>query len=133
MTLVVETPPSYEPERRYVLGVVLGEWLGLDWELRPGARRDVRVTLAGDGDGRALSLPEGLFATDEGAWLTEASLPAAPLRWAEADGRRLPVLFGPPEPGPAADTGGDGDAVRLGIDVLGGAFFMLTRYEEVVV
>jgi hypothetical protein len=130
MTLVVETPPTYEPERRYVLGVVLGEHLGLDWEHRPGERSDVRVTVAGDDDGRELSLPDGLFATAEGAWLTHASLPEAPLRWTEAGGRRLPVLFGPPEPEPAAD--GDGDAIRLGVDVLGGAFFMLTRYEEAV-
>ena len=28
--IVVRLPTRYVPERRYVLGVVLGEWLGLD-------------------------------------------------------------------------------------------------------
>src|ERR1700750_1026902 len=59
MTLVVETPPTYEPERRYLLGVVLGDWLGLDWELRPGDRSDVRVTLAGAAAGAARRAPRG--------------------------------------------------------------------------
>ena len=46
MTLVVEAPPAYEPERRYVLDVVLGDWLGLDWRLEVSDRSDVRITAA---------------------------------------------------------------------------------------
>jgi hypothetical protein len=132
MTLIVTAPPRYEPERRYILGVLLSEWLGLDWELRAEARSDVRVTLAGEQAPRRLSLPEGLFATDPAEWLTEASLPAAPLAWREIDGRRLPVLYGA-RPVPPTVVCDDGEAVDLGVDVLGSAFFMLTRYEEVAV
>jgi hypothetical protein len=132
MTLIVAAPPTYEPERRYILGVVLAEWLGLDWDLRPEERSDVRVTLAGEDGSRHLSLPEGLFATDPAAWLTEASLPPSPLPWREIEGRRLPVLYGP-RPVPATMVSAEDDAVRVGVDVLGSAFFMLTRYEEVVV
>ena len=41
MTVLVEAPRSYEPERRYILEVVLSDWLGLDWRLplRSGATR----------------------------------------------------------------------------------------------
>jgi Family of unknown function (DUF7033) len=130
MTLIVAVPPTYEPERRYILGVILGEWLGLDWELRAEERDDVRVTLAGEAGERGLSMPEGLFATEPAAWLTEASLPASPLPQREIDGRRLPVLYGL-DPLPSTVIGEDGDEVRIAIDVLGSSFFMLTRYEEV--
>jgi hypothetical protein len=114
VTLLVEAPPAYAPERRYILDVVLGDWLGLDWELRAAERTDVRISLleepAGD---RAVLLPDGLFATRAEDWLTEAALPVV----TEAGG--LPVLYGGVSPG-------------LGIDVFGSAFFMLTRYEELV-
>jgi hypothetical protein len=132
MTLIVAVPPTYEPERRYILGVVLSEWLGLDWELALDERSDVRVTLAGEAGARHLSLPEGLFATDPAAWLTEASLPPSPLPWREIDGRRLPVLYGA-RPLPSTVVSEHDDAVRIAIDVLGSAFFMLTRYEEIAV
>jgi hypothetical protein len=132
MTLIVAVPPTYEPERRYILGVVLSEWLGLDWELRREERSDVRVTLAGEAGSRHLSLPEGLFATDPAAWLTEASLPPSPLPWREIEGRRLPVLYGP-RPVPWTVVSGDEGSAHVAIDVVGSAFFMLTRYEEVAV
>jgi len=38
VTLLVEAPPGYEPERRYILDVVLADWLGLEWELRAAER-----------------------------------------------------------------------------------------------
>jgi hypothetical protein len=132
MTLIVAVPPTYEPERRYILAVILSEWLGLDWELRREERSDVRVTLAGEAGSRHLSLPEGLFATDPAAWLTEASLPPSPLPWREIEGRRLPVLYGP-RPVPWTVVSGDEGSAHVAIDVVGSAFFMLTRYEEVAV
>jgi hypothetical protein len=112
MTLLVEAPPAYEPERRYVLGVVLGDWLGLDWQLQTAPRADVRITVAGEQDGdRAVVVPDVLFATRQDDWLAPASLPH--VTW---DGD-LPVLYG---------AGG-------AIDVFGSAFFLLTRYEELAV
>jgi hypothetical protein len=112
VTLLVDAPAGYEPERRYILDVILSDWLGLAWTLHQGDRADVRITLAEDPEGAAVVLPDVLFATAPDAWLTPASLPS--VRRA-ADG--LPVLYG------AEDD----------VDVLGSAFFMLTRYEELVV
>ena len=111
MTLLVEAPAAYEPERRYILDVVLGDWLGLDWDLRIADRQDVRIAVAGECGGRCVVLPDVLFATRAEDWLTEASLPSVRV----ADG--LPVLYG--------SSGA--------VDVFGSAFFMLTRYEEMVV
>jgi hypothetical protein len=77
VTLLVEAPPGYEPERRYILDVVLKDWLGLDWELRVADRRDVRIALAEDPDGAAVTVPDILFATPPDDWLTAVSLPRA--------------------------------------------------------
>jgi uncharacterized protein DUF7033 len=117
MTLLVEAPAGYEPERRYILDVVLRDWLGLDWELRGADRDDVRITLAGEPGERCVLVPDVLFATASEAWLTEPSLPSVHA------GRPVPVLYGAPAP----------DRGRLEVDVFGSAFFMLTRYEELVV
>ena len=119
MTLLVEAPAAYEPERRYVLDVVLGDRLGLDWTLRVADRRDVRISRADDPDGPCVRLPDGLFATPTEDWLTPASMPSVRVR----DG--LPVLYGEPAATP--------DPATLDVDVFGSAFFMLTRYEELVV
>ena len=60
----------------------------------------------------ASSLPDVLFATRREDWLTPRSLPS--VRTVEG----LPVLYGSPQ---------------AEVDVFGSAFFMLTRYEELVI
>ena len=139
-TLVVEAPAGYEAERRYVLDVVLADWLGLDYRLETQPGREVRLRLDGEPPGPAVAVPDVLFATPERDWLTAASLPVTPLAEgvavAPAAGERLPVLYGE-----GARTGERlleaGEVgrrqVRLRVDVFGSAFFMLTRYEELVV
>jgi hypothetical protein len=109
---LVEAPAGYEPERRYILQVVLSDWLGLDWQLRSADRGDVRIALAEEPDGRCVVLPDVLFATRREDWLTPGSLPS--VRRVEG----LPVLYGSPQ---------------AEVDVFGSAFFMLTRYEELVI
>jgi hypothetical protein len=137
MTVVVEAPPGYEAERRYVLDVVVGRWLGLDWSLRLADRRDVRLTLRGAGDRMHVSLPDVLFATPREKWLSLASLPASPLPWqpvgaggAVGGRNRLPALYA--DPASTTLLAADGSGVRVGVDVLGAVFFMITRYEEAV-
>jgi hypothetical protein len=121
--LLVEVPTGREPERRYVLDVILADRLGLEWTLRTAERRDVRITRADDPGGASVTLPDGLFATPSADWLTPASMPVVRM----ADG--LPVLYEAPSPASDAEPG----ATMLEVDVLGGAFFMLTRYEELVI
>ena len=80
-----------------------------------------------------------LFATDESRWLTPSALPQAPLprRPVGVAGagvldaaELLPVLFGVPGPADAPLAQGDEGGIRLDVDVFGGAFALLTRYEE---
>jgi len=131
MTLIVEVPETYGPERAYVLEHVLGRRLGLPWNLRivPG-RRSVRIT---DGsDTRAVLVSDGLFDLSENLWLTEAALPDPP----------FPRRSVPEQPSPVPDLFGDrrsadlletrGREIQVNVDVFGGIFFMLTRLEEVI-
>jgi len=126
----VRQPAGYAPEREYAVRVVLEEFLGLDVALETESRGDVELAVPDD-SGRRVLLADGLFRTPPERWLTADSLPAV-RRWdaSESPARdalvspSLPVLFGEPEV-----EAGDG-LIRVGLDVFGSAFFLLTRYEE---
>jgi hypothetical protein len=142
MTLVVHAPDGYREERRYILGVVLGDWLGLDWRLTTHQRPDLRIGLAEDPDGPAVTMPDVLFSTPQDRWLTDSALPSTPLpkrRVGPAAAgvldaeEQLPVLYGGSPPASAALAERCRQGVRLDVDVFGSAFAMLTRYEELVV
>ncbi len=145
-TLLVRAPPTYERERRYVLDVVLNEWLGLDYRLAPGDQPTVSISLQGDEDGAVLDLPDILFARPEPEWLTvgvDANHPARAARvapWSAdfpddagarfADPTSIPILFA--EPGAHGEMFRRSEAgIRFAADVFGSVFYMLTRYEEV--
>jgi hypothetical protein len=139
MTLAVAVPPGREPERAYAVGVVLGTFLGLEHRLAVAPGEDVRIA-AGDGrDGPALLVADGLLRAPDADWLAPASLPAGPLARVDP----APELGEPwpagPLPVPFGDAARGGpllepvpDGLRLRVDVFGSAFFMLTRYEELV-
>jgi hypothetical protein len=130
MMLKVEAADTYGPERRYILDVMLRERLGLDWRLEPGDRADWRLSLDGNADG-CVVIPDVLFATAPEDWLTVASLPERPLAWCDGGpSGRLPVVYG--SGAPSTPVVVRPDCVELTVDVLGGSFFMLSRYEELV-
>lgn len=134
-TVRLAVPAGRRAERAYAAAVVIGEQLGLDYELEAEERVDVEITLHGDPQ-RSVRMPDDFLGrVSQAEWLTPASVPAPP-RWsaepaplgAPPAGGGLPVLFGEAE-GPLADVG-DG-RVELGVDVLGSAVFLLGRYEEI--
>ncbi len=137
--LRVAHPATYLPERRYILDVLFGEFLGVPYIAEPCERHDVRVSMEGDATGAALTMPDLLFHTPQDSWLTAASLPKEPLaRQPLPDflagtpglGGDLPVVYGHAREGPCCRPEGDGLVIT--IDIPGSAFFMLTRYEEKV-
>jgi hypothetical protein len=137
VSLVVAHPPGRERERQYACEVVLRDWLGLDYDTEVAERRDVRITMAGASDGRALRLADVFFPQAAKAWLEPASLPAQ-LAGSWSTGQMpspphssVPVLFGEPDPARSGDGLPNGE-IRLPIDIFGSIFFLLSRYEEVV-
>jgi hypothetical protein len=135
--ITVHIPINYEPERRYAIGVALGEFLGIEHRVERSERAGVMLTA---GDGRELVLADGLFLTPESKWLARDSLPSR--RLPSTDARRLapgarvtspqlPLIFGEDPDAPGYFTASE-RRVELGLDVFGSVFFMLARYEEAV-
>lgn len=134
--LIIEYPPNYAAERRYICDVLFRDFLGLDYSVEPQDRSVIRIRLEGDPAECQVVLPDVLFQTSQAHWLSEDSLPERPLRWwslpavlseAPIVSGRLPVIYGR-EPYYEERDG----KVSLGVDIFGSAFFMLARYEEVV-
>lgn len=135
--LTIQTPNNYKPERSYILSVILDNFLGPEYKHHCEDRRDIRITT---GDGRELVVADGLFSISEQLWLKPDSLPATPLQlWDLARtplglriiNKKLPVIYGE-NPEDSEFFTLSKDKIHLGLDVFGSAFFMLTRYIEVV-
>lgn len=130
--LTVEVPPTYPSERLYALSLLLEEFLGLTFCVSKVERRATRIHR---NDGRELIIADELFQISENQWLRPASLPIIPLQKVTTRnlpisflscGEELPILYGNEPYLEFSD-----DKIRLGVDIFGSAFFMLTRYEEV--
>lgn len=135
--IVVSAPNSFIPEREYIYNVLLSEFLGLNYKVEFSPR--VTKTII-SGDSGFIELDDSFFSMDEDDWLSERSMPITPLAIAEInkldslseDKWTLPVIYG----NTCAYNSyleKNGEQYRLGIDVFGSAFFMLSRYEEYVV
>lgn len=137
MTLHVQVPPTYPNERKYILSVILGEFLGVDFHVSTANRSRVTIT---SNTGGELTLDDTLFSTPGDRWLTPASLPRQPLDTLELCGlpieahtacSRLPVIYGR-RLNNNAFVDIRHNLIQIGVDIFGSAFFMLTRYEELI-
>lgn len=139
--LVVSVPDTYLAERSYILTVLLKEFLGLDFRrsVHPAESREV-VLFFQENPQRRLVLTDVLFQTPSTEWLTESSMPVLPLlHWhlreeplqVNLENPRVPVLYGKP-----LDDGrffhSTPETMRVGLDIFGSCFWLLTRYEECV-
>lgn len=133
---LVDAPPHRRSEREYALSVLLRDWLGIDYTIRIlDGSTGTTLTLAGDATHRAaLVLPDVLL-SDATTWLSRSSLPSRAISMSAPEWMNLeapiPVLYPIGEAGVGVTDADDG-TVSLGFDLLGGLFFMLTRYEEYV-
>ena len=120
--------------------IVLGEFFGLEWRSERADIDHVELALEDQQRDPRLRIVDGLFATPPDQWLTPSSMPQTPLGYWDpaADGipatlvdRRLPVLY-PPEPSRPAVSSDRDEHLSIDVDLFGGIFFMLSRYEELV-
>lgn len=138
--LIIYHPDSYLRERQYIHHVIFREFLGLEYIDIP-QERAITCICSADDDGKKLTISDCLFNTPEDQWLTDMSLPELPLSTCNKLGHKLgdclvddllPVIYGVKFPeGNYIEK--SPDEVKLGIDIFGSAFFMLGRYEELVI
>ena len=122
--------------------MIFDDWLGIPCELSHCVQEGLVLSLLNQTG--TLHLPDTFFAQMSGsseAWLSKTSLPSANIsNW---DSRQLsldilltnpviPVLFGTKEARLKKNNGSHDSRIDLPIDIFGSAFFMLSRYEEVV-
>lgn len=136
--LLVTFPRTFIPERSWAMCVLLEHVLGITVHTVVDDGSTTRIACGGEPG--HLELADGLFAGPNRELLDRESVPSLPLRtWdVRADvpeavicGDRLPVLYGAPE-GDSWLTRVAGDGLRISADLLGGAFFLMSRLEEAV-
>lgn len=138
--MIVKVPENYFSERRYILNVVLNNFLGLNFTIQTENRKELCLLLTTSGTNHELILTDDFFQTTAQQWLTVSSLPQRPLSlWnphetnflSSLKEQNIPVIYGHPLPNENFIQVKNG-CIRLGIDIFGSIFFMLTRYEEYV-
>lgn len=130
--LNISIPEKCEQESRYIVEVMLSEFLGLDYELKI---HDTDTFLIEFAD-RQLEISAAFFVNASDNWLQPGSLPAQPLAILDLSDRELGAkLTDSSIPVISGDTNIEiaNERIYLGLDVFGSAFFMLSRYEEAVV
>lgn len=133
--ITISVQQSHLPEKKYILGTLLTNFLGLDFELKIHDEPTIKLTK----NGKTLTFPDQLLSLNEALWLTSASLPQEPLPFWDCGqlpfpvhplaNNNLPVLYGL-SPSCEHFFSKDDKQIYLGLDILGSCFFMLTAYEE---
>ena len=130
----IEVPKLNGVLRRYLLRVIFCERLGIGWKMQEVERGETRITI--NGVRGEIRVNDDFLQNELNNRPSAAGMPDLPLADWKIQGSGLnasitsevvPVLFG--EPG--VHWGGD-RVLRLGLDIFGSAYFMLSRYEEVV-
>ncbi len=138
MTLHLTIPEANQAQRRYIIDVLIGRWLGLDHVVEVEPAATLTTMTLGDEPGE-LRLVEGLLGhpldeagrqrvTSDDGWVDPGPLAADTSGVGTADARkRVPVLYGEL---PAAATRTIEEGVSIEIDLLGTSFAMLTGLED---
>ncbi|MEM0488462.1 MAG: polysaccharide deacetylase family protein [Candidatus Bathyarchaeia archaeon] len=138
--LLIECPKGYDEERSYVFNVIFTDFLGIPYECRQMTGSETKIRLLGSLGEEVICWPDVLFQTSKEKWCTVSSLPHTPLpTWnvaqdlpeAKVVKSVLPVIYGEPLDDQRWFEH-SGQEIRLGLDIAGSIFFMLTRYEELV-
>lgn len=131
--LKVFTPNYCKNEQRYIIKIILRDFLDLNFKFVDHDESNIKISRPGDN--AHLSLNAEFFQKAKQAWLEPPSMPVLPLEnWRPQDDgiqatlieKSIPVLYG--QPGLVKS----GKHWHLNIDIFGSMFFMLSRYEELV-
>ena len=142
--LKIKIPNLCQAEQRYALDILLGEFLGLAFDVETYDGDVIEITRAVDSDAGSggdapnaarLTLDASFFHKAHQAWLKPESMPVLPLAtWNPAEEGINANLV---EPSVSVLSGQPGlvknaEHLHLNLDIFGSAFFILSRYEELI-
>lgn len=131
--LKIYIPDCCVSELQYSIDVLVGEFLGCAYQIEVSKGDLIRITKVGDK--KELTLSACFFTKADRFWLKPDSMPELPLQsWVPSeDGiladlidSKIPVLYG------GAGLVRSGSSFHLKVDIFGSAFFILSRYEELI-
>lgn len=132
--LIIHCNKKFQREREYIYDVVFHDFWGVKYQICFEDRDDVLIEGV---DENCVYIEDTFFQQQEKNWLRKGSLPNQPLETMQVldsyidcvTDVKLPVIYGNCEAGRIFSA----DNLHCYIDIFGSAFFMLTRYEEVVI
>ena len=131
--LIINIPDKCVSEQRYILDIMLTDFLGIKIDIAVYDEPYIKIT--SKDNNVCLSLNADFFYQVHHAWLKTESMPQLPLQqWSPSNDSiaanlvepNVPVLYG--QPGLVKNA----QHWHLNLDIFGSAFFMLSRYEELV-
>jgi len=140
MALIVYTSQYYRIEKQYIFRIFLSEFLGLQYRIELHDDSKTLIKLDDSSDKKQIVTTDYFFRTRETEWLTEKSTPKQPLKlwkfskhlpFGKLTSNSVPVLFGG-DPTEDEFFSISDNSISTKLDIFGSAFFMLTRYEELV-
>ena len=132
MNLNIHIPNYCTNEMKWIIEVIFGEFLGVEYEIVESEEKGFIVASTG----KKLKLQDTFFFQAKSEWLQASSLPQMLLETLDVNSfglnvplvtQEVPVLFGGHEI-ELSET-----HINLGVDIFGSSFFMLSRYEELVI
>jgi hypothetical protein len=129
--LQIHYPKSSDEAVRWILSVIFGEFLGIEFVVRSSTEEGYSLRL----NGRQLDLSDVFFKSSLARWLLEGPTIKTPLAlWDPSNSglsirlvdQPLPVVFGEPR------IQIEQNRIKCHIDIIGTAFYFLSRYEEMI-
>ena len=122
-------------EREYIYDVIFQEFLGIEYKVIYEKREDVLIQC----NSAILYMSDQFFQQSQDCWLGEESLPHLHLRIEAVPDEirylvteeKLPIIYGDKITSGLFSALSDNNT-RCTLDIFGSAFFMLTRYEDIV-
>lgn len=137
--LTIHCLPTYRLEREYICKVLFNDFLAIEYRLCYANRKEWCIEGT---DGRCIFFPDIFFQTQPAKWLTQESMAKPTLSiWDSREtcrdvsmvDNKISVIYGDLNFSPDNHLLEEAKKKKiLPIDIFGSAFFMLTRYEEVV-
>ncbi|SCA58777.1 Uncharacterized protein AB751O23_AO_00080 [Chlamydiales bacterium SCGC AB-751-O23] len=124
--LQVFVPENFFPERSYILDVLLGEFLGLEFQVFIAPEKEYRIVCE---NGNELIIRDDFFGSiKEETYLNKENLPnkIKILGQSPIYDRSLPIIFGEDYLSITQNS------INCGADFFASSFFLLTRWEEYV-